>query len=171
MCSRDEVMGGWRKPHTEELHDLYSSPSIIQNYKVEEDEVGGECRANGEMRTAYRLLVGKPERKRPLGRPIHRWVDNIKMDLVEVGCGGVDWIGLAQARNKWRALVNTVMNLRVLQNAGKLSSGCTIGGLSSSAQLHIVSSSCNLSLIESITEIHCQMELYNYNVLNKTISL
>jgi hypothetical protein len=67
----------------------------------------------GEKRNAYRLLVGKPEGMRPLGRPRHRWEDNIKMDLLEIGWGGVDWIGLAQDRDKWRALMNTVMNLRV----------------------------------------------------------
>jgi hypothetical protein len=67
----------------------------------------------GEKRNAYRLLVGKPEGKRPLGSPRRRWVDNIKMDLFEIGWGGVDWIGLAQDRDKWRALVNAVMNLRV----------------------------------------------------------
>jgi hypothetical protein len=67
----------------------------------------------GEKRNAYTLLVGKPEGKRPLGRPRRRWVDNIKMDLLEIGWGGVDWIGLAQDRDKWRALVNAVMNLRV----------------------------------------------------------
>jgi hypothetical protein len=67
----------------------------------------------GEKRNACRLFVGKPEGKRPLGRPRCRWVDNIKMDLLEVGWGGVDWIGLAQDRDKWRALVNAVMNLRV----------------------------------------------------------
>jgi hypothetical protein len=68
----------------------------------------------------YRLLVGKPEGKRPLGRQRQRWLDNIKMDLGEIGWDGVDWIGLAQDRDKWRALVNSVMNLRVPQNAGKL---------------------------------------------------
>jgi hypothetical protein len=67
----------------------------------------------GENRNTYRLLVGKPEGKRPLGIPRHRWVDNIKMDIGESGWGGVDWIGLAQVRDKWRALVNAVMNLRV----------------------------------------------------------
>jgi hypothetical protein len=67
----------------------------------------------GEKRNACRLLVGKPEGKRPLGRPRHRWLDNIKMDLLEIGWGGVDWIGLPQDRNKWRAVVNAVMNLRV----------------------------------------------------------
>jgi hypothetical protein len=67
----------------------------------------------GKKRNAYRVLVGKPERKRPLGRPRRRWVDNIRMDLGEVGCGDEDWIGVAQDRNRWRALVNSVLNLLV----------------------------------------------------------
>jgi hypothetical protein len=67
----------------------------------------------GEERGVYRVLVGKPERKSPLGRPRRRWEDNIRMDLQEVGCGGMDWIGLAQDRDSWRALLNTVINLRV----------------------------------------------------------
>jgi hypothetical protein len=67
----------------------------------------------GEKRNAYRLLVGKRKRKIPLGRPRRSWVDNIRMDLGEVGCGDVDWIGLAQDRNRWRAVVNSVLNLRV----------------------------------------------------------
>jgi hypothetical protein len=82
--------------------------------------------------------VGKPEWKRPLGRQRRRWVDNIRMDLAEVGWSDVDWIGLAQDRNRWRALVNSVLNLRVPWNAGKLSSDLTSSGLSSSAQLHRV---------------------------------
>jgi hypothetical protein len=93
---------------------------------------------NGEKGKAYRLLIGKPQGNIPLGRPRRRWVDNIKMDLGKVGWGDVDWIGLAQDRNRWRALVNAVMNLWVPQNAGKLWSGCTTGVLSSSAQLHRV---------------------------------
>jgi hypothetical protein len=88
----------------------------------------------GEKRNAYRLLVGKPEGKRPLGRPRRRWVDNIRMDIGEVGWGDVDWIGLVQDKNRWRALVNSVLNHRVPYNAGKLLSGYTTGGLSSSAQ-------------------------------------
>jgi hypothetical protein len=67
----------------------------------------------GEKRNVYRLLVGKPEGKIPLGKPRRRWVDNIRMDLGEVGCGDVDWIGLAQDKNRWRALVNSVLNIRV----------------------------------------------------------
>jgi hypothetical protein len=82
----------------------------------------------GVKMNVYRLLVGKPEGKRPLGRPKCTWVDNIKMDLVEIGWGGMVWIDLAQDRNTWRALVNTVMNFQVPYNAGKLLSGCTTGG-------------------------------------------
>jgi hypothetical protein len=93
----------------------------------------------GEKRNAYRFLVGKPEGKRPLGRPRRRWVDNIRMDLVEIDWGDVDWIGIAQDRDKWSALVNAVMNLRVPKNAGKLSSGYISCGLSSSSQFHRVS--------------------------------
>jgi hypothetical protein len=84
-------------------------------------------------------LVGKPEGKRPLGRPRRRWIDNIKMDLLEIGLSVVDWIGLAQDKYRWRAVVNSVMNLRVTQNAGNLPSGCTSCGLSSGTQLHRVS--------------------------------
>jgi hypothetical protein len=75
--------------------------------------MGGSCSTNGEKRSAYRLLVGKPEGKRPLGRPRCRWVDNIRMDLGEVEWCDVDWIGLAKDKNRWRALVNSVLNLRV----------------------------------------------------------
>jgi hypothetical protein len=78
-----------------------------------EDEMGGPCSTNGEKRNAYRLLVGKPEGKRPLERPRRRWVDNIRKDLGKVGWGDVDWIGLAKDRNRWRAVVNSVLNLRV----------------------------------------------------------
>jgi hypothetical protein len=75
--------------------------------------MGGACRADGEERGVYRVLVEKPGGKRPLVRPRHRWEDNIRMDLQEVGCGVMDWIGLAQDRGRWRALMNAVMNLRV----------------------------------------------------------
>jgi hypothetical protein len=77
-----------------------------------EDEMGGACGAHGEVRGACNILVGKPEGRRPLGRPRRRWEDNIKMDLGEIGFGDVNWIHLAQDRGKWRALVNTVMSLR-----------------------------------------------------------
>jgi hypothetical protein len=75
--------------------------------------MGGPCSTKGEKRNAYRLLMGKPEGKRPLGRPRRRWVNNIRMDLGEAGWGGVDWIVLAKDRNRWRAPVNSVLNLRV----------------------------------------------------------
>jgi hypothetical protein len=102
---RDEVTGEWRKLHNEELRDLYSSSSIIRITKARRMRWAGHVARMGEKRNAYRLLVGKPQGKRPLGRPRHRWVDNIRMDLGEVGLGDVDWIGLA--------LVNPVLNLRV----------------------------------------------------------
>jgi hypothetical protein len=110
---KDEVTGEWRKLHNEELHDLYSSLSIIRIIKARRMRWAGHVARMGEMRNAYRLLVGKPERRRPLGRPRHRWLDNITMDLVEVGWGDVDWIGLAQDRDRWRALVNSVLNIQV----------------------------------------------------------
>jgi hypothetical protein len=74
--------------------------------------MGGPCSTNGEEKEAYRLLVGKPAGNIPLGRPRCRWVNNIRMDLGEAGWGDVDWIGLAKDRNRWRALVNSVLNLR-----------------------------------------------------------
>jgi hypothetical protein len=86
--------------------------SIIRIIKSRRMRWAGHVARMGEKRNAYRVLVGKPERKRPLQKPRRRWVDNIKMDLLEIGCGGVDWIGLAQGRDKWRALVNAVMKLR-----------------------------------------------------------
>jgi hypothetical protein len=107
------VTGEWRKMHNEELRDLYSSPSIIRMTKLRRMRWEGHVARMGEKRKAYRLLVGKPEGKRPLGRPRCRWVDNIKMDFGEVGWGDVDWIGLDQVRNRWRALVNLVLNLQV----------------------------------------------------------
>jgi hypothetical protein len=80
---------------------------------VKEGERGRACSTNGETRNAYRISMGKPEGKRPLGRPRHIWVDNIKMDFREIAWNGMDWIDLAQDRDQWRALVNTVMNRRV----------------------------------------------------------
>jgi hypothetical protein len=115
------------------------SPSIIRIIKSRRMRWAGHVARMGEKRNAYRSLVGKPEGKRPLGRPRHRWMDNIRMDLGEVGWGDVDWIGVAKDRNRWRALVNSVLNLRVPLNVGKLSNGLTSSGLSSSAQLHRVS--------------------------------
>jgi hypothetical protein len=110
---RDGVTGGWRKLHNEELHNLYSSPSIIRIINSGRMRWAGHVARMRERRNMYRLLVGKPEGKRPLGRPRRRWMDNIKMDLLEIGVSVVDWTGLAQDRYRWRALVNSVMNLRV----------------------------------------------------------
>jgi hypothetical protein len=104
---RHGVTGEWRKLHNEELHDLYSSPNIIRIMKARRMRWAGHVARMGEKRNAYRLLVGKPEGRRPLGRPRRR------LDLVEVGWGDVDWIVLAQDRDRWRALGNSVSNLRV----------------------------------------------------------
>jgi hypothetical protein len=109
----DKVTGGWRKLHNEELHDLYSSPSIIIIIKSRRMRWAGNVARKGEKRNAYALFLGKPEGKRPLGRPRLRWIDNIKMDLVEIGLSGLDWICLSRDRDRWRALLNAVMNLRV----------------------------------------------------------
>jgi hypothetical protein len=91
---------------------LYFSPSIIRIIKSRKMRWAAHAARMGEKRNAYRLFVGKPGRKRPLRRSRRRWVDNIRMDLGEVGWGDVDWIGVAQDRNRWRALVNSVLNLR-----------------------------------------------------------
>jgi hypothetical protein len=107
------VTGGWRKLHNEELHNLYSSPSIIRIIKSRRMRWAGHVARMGEKRNVCRLLVGKPEGKRPLGRPRRRWIDNIKMGLLEIGLNVEDWIGLAEDRYRWRALVNAVMNLWV----------------------------------------------------------
>ena len=108
---RDEVRGKWRKIHNEELNDLYCSTNIV--IKSRRMRWAGHVARVGKRRGVYRILVGKPERKRQLGRKRRRWEDNIKMDLQEVGCGDMDWIELAEDRDRWRALVNAVMNLLV----------------------------------------------------------
>jgi hypothetical protein len=114
---RDEVTGECRRLHNEELRDLYSSPSIIRIIKSWRMRRAGNVARMGKKRITYRLLIGKPEGKRPLERPRRRWVDNIRMDLGEVGWGDVDWICLAESSNRW----------------------VVTDGLSSSAQLHRVS--------------------------------
>jgi hypothetical protein len=111
---RDEVTGEWRKLHCEELHTLYSSPNIIRQIKSRRKRWAGHVARMGEERDEYRVLMGKPEGKRPLGKPRRRWEDVIRMDLREIGWGSVDWIQLAQDRDRWRGLVNMAMNLRVL---------------------------------------------------------
>ena len=140
---RGEVTGEWRKLHNEELNNPYCSPNIVRVIKSEKNEMGWACSVHGERTDVYRVLVWKPERKRPLRRPRHRCVDNInplnaelnpichllallgvrhflhvsrirvKMYLPEVGCVGMDWMELAQDRDRRRALVTVVMNLRV----------------------------------------------------------
>jgi hypothetical protein len=97
----------------DELHDLYSSPNIVRVIKSRRMRWAGHEARMGEGRGTYRVLVGRSEGKRPLGRPRRRWEDNIKMDLGEIGIDGVNWIQLAQNRVQWRAFVNTVMNLRI----------------------------------------------------------
>jgi hypothetical protein len=99
--------------HNDELHSLYSSPNIVRVIKSRRMRWAGHVACVGEGRGAYRVLVGRPQGKRPLGRPRRRWEDNIKMDLGEIGIYGANWIRLAQDRVQWRAFVNTVTNLRV----------------------------------------------------------
>jgi hypothetical protein len=106
---RNTVMGGCRKLG---LHNFYSSPSMIIIIKLRRMRWAGHVARMGEKRNVYRLLVGNPEGKKPLGRPRHRWIHNIKMGLLEIGLSIVDWI-VAQDRYRWRALVNAVMNPRV----------------------------------------------------------
>jgi hypothetical protein len=110
---RDEVTREWRKLHSEELNDLYSSPNIVRMIKSRRMRWAGNVARMGERRGVCRVLVGKPEEKRPLGRPRRRWEDNNKIDIQEVGCGRVEWIELAWDRERWWALVTAVMNLRV----------------------------------------------------------
>jgi hypothetical protein len=110
---RDEVTGEWRRLHNKELYALYSSPYIIRVMKSRRLRWAGHVARMGERRGEYRALVGKPEGRRQLGRPRRRWEGNIKMDLREVGCVDMDWIDLAEDRDRWRAVVNVAMNLLV----------------------------------------------------------
>jgi len=110
---RDEVTGEWRKLYNEELNDLHSSPNIARVIKSRRMRWTGNEARMGKSRGLYRVVVGKPEGKRPLGRPGRRWEENIEMDHQEVGCGGMGWIELAQDRDRWRALVIAMTNLRV----------------------------------------------------------
>jgi len=110
---RDEVTGEWRKLHNEELNDLYSLPNIVRVVKSRRMRWAGHVVRMGEDRGVHRVLVGKPEGKRPLGRTRHRWENNIKMDLQEVGRGRGEWMELAQDRDSWRALVGAMRDFRV----------------------------------------------------------
>jgi hypothetical protein len=106
---RDEVTEEWRKLH----NDLYSSPNFIRAIESRRTRWAGHVASMGERRGVYKVLVGKTEGKRALGRPKRIWEDNIKMNLQEVGCEGMDWIGLDQDTDRWLALVNAVRNLLV----------------------------------------------------------
>jgi hypothetical protein len=135
---RDEVTGGWRKLLNEELHNLYCSTGIIGMMKSRRIRWARHIAQIGRKK-CIENFGEKLERKRPLGRLKHKWQDDIKMDLREIGWGGMDWTDLVHGRDQWRALVNTIMNLRVPQNVGKFLSSCTTGGFSRRAQLHGVS--------------------------------
>ena len=115
---RDEGIKEWRRLHNKELYAHYSSPYIIRVIKSRRLRWAGHVAHMVESRGAYRILVGKPEERRPLERPKRRWEDNIKMDLTDVAWDGMEWIDLAQDRESWRALVNEVVNLRIAPNAG-----------------------------------------------------
>ena len=110
----DDITGEWRKLRNKELNDLYYSPSSVRVLKSRKMRWEGHVACMGQRESCTQVLVGKPEGKWPLGRPRRRWEDNIKRDLQKVGCGGVDWMDLAQHRDRWREFVNEVMNLRVL---------------------------------------------------------
>jgi hypothetical protein len=108
-----EEDGSWRKLHNDEIHGLYSSPNIVRVIKSRRMRWAGHVARTGEGKGVYRVLVGRPEVKRPLGRPRRMREDNIKMDLRETGIDGANWIRAAQDRVQWRAFVSMVMNLRV----------------------------------------------------------
>jgi hypothetical protein len=113
--SKREEDGSWRKLHKDDIHNLYSSPNIVRVIKSSRTRWAGHVARMSGGRGVYRVLVGRPECMRPLGRPRHRCEDDIKMDLREIWTDGVNWIQLAKDRVQWRAFVNTVMNLRVPQ--------------------------------------------------------
>ena len=117
-ADRDEVTGERIKLHNEELSDLYSLPNILRVVKSRRMRWARHVARMGEGRGVRKVLVGKPEGKRPMGTPRRRWEDNIKMDIQEVGGGFGDWMELAQDRDRWRALVSTVMNIRVPKMRG-----------------------------------------------------
>jgi len=136
---RNEVTGEWRRLHNEELNDLYSSPNIVRVINSRIMRWAGHVARMGKERGVYRVLVRKPEGRRPLARPRRRWVDNIRMNLQEVGFGYMDWIGLAQDRDRWWTLVSAVMNLRVPGNAGNFLTSCKLVSFSRRTLHHRVS--------------------------------
>jgi len=109
-----EEDGSWRKLHNDELHSLYSSPHIVRVIKLRRMRWAGHAARMEEGRGVYSVLVGRPERKIPLGRSRRRWEDDIKLDLKKIGTDGANWIQLAQDGARWRAFVSTVKKLRVL---------------------------------------------------------
>jgi hypothetical protein len=113
FCPKREEDRSWRKLHNDELHSLYSSHNVVRVIKSRRMRWLGHVARVGEGRGVYRVLVGRSEGKRPLGKPRRRWEDNIKLDLREIRIDGANWIQLAQDRDDWRGFVNTVMNLRV----------------------------------------------------------
>jgi hypothetical protein len=112
-AKRGEVTGEWRKLHNEELNDLCFLPNIFRVIKSRTVRREGHAARMGRGEACTGFWWGNLREKSPLGRPRSRWEDNIKMDLQEIGCGGMDWIDLAEYTDRWRAIVNAVMNLRV----------------------------------------------------------
>ena len=110
---RDEMTGEWRRLHNEELHGLYDSPDVVRIMKSRRLRWAGHVARMGEKRRLYSIVVGKPEGKRPLGRPRRRWEDNIRRDLREVGIRDENWLDVAQERILWRTFVTAAINLRV----------------------------------------------------------
>jgi hypothetical protein len=113
MPQKRKEDASWKKLHNDELHSLYSSPNIVRVIKSRRMRWAGHAARMGDGKSVYRVLVGRPEGKRPLGRPRHRWKDNIKMDVREIEIDGANWIQLAQDRVQWRTFLNTVMNLKI----------------------------------------------------------
>ena len=127
---RDEMTGEWRKLHNEELNDLYSLPNILRVVKSRRMRWVGHVARMGDT-GVHRVLVGKPEGKRPLGRPRHRWEDNIKMDLQEVGGVGGDWMELAQDRDRWQGTCGYGAGLPGSIDAGNFLTSCKVYWLAS----------------------------------------
>jgi hypothetical protein len=136
---RDEVTGEWRRLHNKELYALYSSPNIIRVIKSRRLKWAEHVACMGEKRCSYCVSVRKPDGRRPLGKARHRWEDNIRTDLRDAGWKDMDRVDLAQHSDRWRAFVNTVMNLRVTQNAGNFLSSLGRFSFSGKALLHGVS--------------------------------
>ena len=141
-----------------------SSPNIVRVIKSRRMRWAGHVARMGEERGAYRVLVRKPEGKRPLEGSRRRWVDNIRMDLQEVGCGYVDWIGLAQYRDRWRTLVSAVMNLQVPWNAGNFLTNCKPVSFSRRTLHRAVS-----KYVNGIT-FHFDVKLHNTLCINVSFS-